>query len=196
MGRPRKYDAEFEKLVVETYQEEELSEYDVAVKLGTTRESVRSILNRHSIERRCKVTDQGRVRMRAYALKRVQEGRMPDNNGRVHSLETRKKLSLMREGVAQHRNRKTYRYNSKGYVYVYAPDHPSVSGREEKHKYVLGHRLVMEQHLGRLLDSNEMVHHKNGVKNDNRIENLEIVLRNAHMGKVTCPHCGKEFQIK
>lgn len=59
---------------------------------------------------------------------------------------------------------------SKGYIFVHLPEHPNaVAG-----KYVLEHRLVMEKELGRYLRPNETVHHKNGIKDDNRPENLEL----------------------
>lgn len=66
------------------------------------------------------------------------------------------------------------RIKRRGYVLVYAPDHHSIVGRGTQRKYVLEHRLVMEEMLGRPMLANETVHHVNGITDDNRPENLEL----------------------
>jgi len=58
-----------------------------------------------------------------------------------------------------------------GYSMTLAPNHPFVN----KMRYVMTHRLVMEKHLGRYLQPHEIVHHKDGNKLNNNIENLELL---------------------
>jgi hypothetical protein len=63
-----------------------------------------------------------------------------------------------------------------GYRYVYAPDHPKAYRNK-----VAEHRLVAEKKLGRYLREDEVVHHINENKLDNRMENLEVVNRTWHL---------------
>lgn len=86
------------------------------------------------------------------------------------------------------------------YLYCIVREHPYAT----KKGYVLHHRIVMENHLGRLLDPKEEVHHINGQKHDNRLENLELTKKGEHQSfhgrkrgrmwiMLKCPFCKKVF---
>lgn len=76
------------------------------------------------------------------------------------------------------------RVNRDGYILVKVyPDHPLYEAMATSMGYIPEHRLVMAEHLGRPLKRTEVVHHKNGIKTDNRIENLELFTSLRDHGK-------------
>lgn len=77
-------------------------------------------------------------------------------------------------------NWKGGRFESYGYVRVRTPGHPLAKAGSG---YVAEHTLVMEAALGRYLFPGENVHHRNGVRNDNRISNLELWLTGQPAGQ-------------
>ena len=81
-----------------------------------------------------------------------------------------RELALARIGVNSPGWRGGKTKSTSGYILVQEPSHPAatIGG------YVPEHRLVMESMLGRHLYTEETVHHINGIRTDNRPENLEL----------------------
>jgi hypothetical protein len=76
----------------------------------------------------------------------------------------------------------------KGYIQIWMPDHPN----SNKTGYVFEHRLIMSNYINRPLNENEDVHHINGNKSDNRIENLKLMTKSDH----TKTHENKDKHIR
>lgn len=100
-------------------------------------------------------------------------------------------------------------FSAQGYILIANPEHEN----SRKSGYVLEHRYIISQRIGRPLKDTEIVHHINGDKLDNRPENLEITSRSHHalhhmQSKpnintrrverviVNCLNCGLEFLAK
>ena len=118
--------------------------------------------------------------------------------GRKLSQNTKEKIGKARKGKPLEKTGGRTR-TTEGYVRIFCPGHPNKISTG----YVFEHRLVMEKYLGRYLTKEEIVHHKNGIKDDNRIENLEIMSHSEHMSmhksqphvKKKCLECEKGFFV-
>lgn len=97
-----------------------------------------------------------------------------------------KKLSEKQRKVISERNSCNYnglngyghtKKHNKGYVVAYVPKHP----RAHKDGYQMLHTILVERQIGRYLSDDEVVHHINHNREDNRIENLQLMKKKDHM---------------
>jgi hypothetical protein len=94
-------------------------------------------------------------------------------------------------------SRAGFEENHDGYIMIYEPNHPN----SKKNGWIKEHRWIMSQHIDRALREWEHVHHKNGNKKDNRLENLELMTNSEHdrltrnpnpVAEKICYLCGTE----
>lgn len=93
------------------------------------------------------------------------------NKGKKWIYEQKQRFSALVKGDKSHLWKGGKCYDGRGYIQVVCYGHPAA---KKKTGYVVEHRLVMEKFLGRYLLPREVVHHINGVRDDNRLENLML----------------------
>ncbi len=86
--------------------------------------------------------------------------------------------------------------NSDGYYQVLLNEKDFFYPMADCRRCVLEHRLVMAQHLGRCLHSWEIVHHKNHIRADNRLENLQLVSDDRHKQLTIMENRVKQLELR
>lgn len=115
--------------------------------------------------------------------------------GKIVTEETKKKMSLNRQGEKSCNWKGGRLKHCGGYIMIYKPEHHRAKSR----KYVFEHIIVWEEFNKKILPDNMSIHHLNGIKDDNRPENLVAMKKGEHIhqGKIYGKRIRElEIQIK
>lgn len=141
---------------------------DVSEQLGFSVGCIHKYMCKYEIKRRCR-SDYPNKPLSEEIRKRISDSQ----KGKKLSQETKRKMSEAKKqsGIGHKKTR------TDGYVYVYFPDHPM----SNRNGYIMEHILVMECAIGRWIADNEVVHHINHNRSDNRLSNLKLMNKKEHM---------------
>ena len=160
------------EMLEKVYIQEERPMHECAEILGISVGTVFNYIKKYGIASRPAMTDKTKQKISESKIGK------PHKRGYKISEETKRKISDSRKGKFVHPSHfgghKKKRRD--GYVAIYCPEHQKAN----KDGYVMEHILVMEEAIGRHLTEEEVVHHKNHKRDDNRLENLELMTFRDH----------------
>ena len=156
----------FDDYLKASYVDEKKTMAEIAKEIGCTPATVLNHLRRIGVETRSSYNGREKWKM----TKEHREKISRTHKGKIISEKTRKKMSEAKKGSTSPNWNGGKRNRSDGYIQIFKPEHPNSC----KEGYVMEHRLVMENKIGRLLKRKEVVHHINGIRDDNRPENLKL----------------------
>lgn len=163
------------EMIERLYVQEEKPMHECAKILGISVGTVFNYIKKYGIESRPKMTEKTKQKISDSLI-----GKPSKRKGCKVSEETKHRISEAKKGIyikpskfGGHKKKRT-----DGYIYVYCPDHPMST----KDGYVMEHILIMEEKIGRYITRDEVVHHKNHIRDDNRLENLQLMTFKEHSG--------------
>lgn len=158
-----------EDILRKLYTEDKMAMKEIAEMIGVSVGSVYNYCHKYGIETRA--TGDAR---RGRALPEETKTKISiAHKGIKHTEEAKRKMSdAKKKGGVGHKKKR-----DDGYIAIYFPDHP----KSNKEGYIMEHILVMECIVGRHIKSDEVVHHKNHIRSDNRASNLQLMTKKEHI---------------
>jgi len=176
-----------EQFLQAEYIQKRKSVRQISIKTGYVNSTILSYLEKFNIKRRTISEGRKNIKLRIilnkeflkreYLIKKKAIATIANENKCSVCIVWRclKEYGIKRRSSSEHLKGRTPanfkgRRKRQGYTILHVPNHP----HRDRHNSVLEHRLVMEKIIKRYLKSEERVHHINGIKDDNRPENLRL----------------------